>query len=454
MFTFCSRILLAAGANPSSEDKRFYTPLFMASRVGSIANIIDLLEIGHADPNHVAKDGNGKTPIFKARTYKAVQLLLSYGADPTITIKEKESNNKEDTGTSAFSHLLKYNAESVQAILDGFVSLTHQEHDNGKQLLVYDFGLFKHCTPKMNEMDLHYNAYKQDKSHLLTHPLMQIFLHLKWKQTEFFYWLNFIVYMLFVFVLTWQAFTFVQLAKCMDVEDTEGLCFKGAGDLVVCPSNMTSLNMSVKYNTNLTCHKNMWRTSEESPFSIGPILEAIGPDKVIIKSWTASEVCGTLFGVALIIREVLQGYASGFSNYIWSFENQLELFIIGLAIGFHVNSKNNIELAAHLGGWSLFFAWIDLTLILGRLPFFGKNIYMSMDVTKTMIWCLIAYLPSLIAFASAFHMFLSPSLLFDNPITSFLKVLVMMVGELEFSEYFIYNKVDEMGGRNISVQVI
>jgi hypothetical protein len=430
----------------------------MASRVGSLANIIDLIEIGHADPNHVAAKGKyAKTPIFKARTYKTVKLLLHYGADPTINIIEKENTptkegkSKEDTPTkegtliSAFSHLLKYNADSVEAILDGCVSFTNQEHKNGKQLLVYDFGLFKQCTANnMNEMDLHYNVLKQGQSHLLAHPLMQIFLHLKWKQTLFYYGLNFLVYVMFVFVFTWQAFTFIHVTYCTDVEGFEGLCFKGAGDLVLCPS----------YNTSLRCDKKMWKTSEDTgPYSIGPILDAIEPDKAILMAWTYSKIFVHVFGVALVIRELLQCYANGF-QYFWSFENLLDLFIIGLAIGFNISSQNNIELAAHLGGWSLFFAWIDLTLILGRLPFFGENIYMSINVTKALMGCLMVYVPSLMAFASAFHMFLAPSLLFDNPISSFLKVLVMMAGELEFSNFFIYHQVDKLGGRNTSVQVI
>ena len=36
---------------------------------------------------------------------------------------------------------------------------------------------------------------------------------------------------------------------------------------------------------------------------------------------------------------------------------------------------------------------------------------------------------------------------------SLLKVFVMMLGELEFSNNFIHAKVKEVGGRNFSVQV-
>ena len=46
---------------------------------GSKANIIELIDKG-ADVNHEAK--SSMTPLFMARTYDTVKLLLDKGADP------------------------------------------------------------------------------------------------------------------------------------------------------------------------------------------------------------------------------------------------------------------------------------------------------------------------------------------------------------------------------------
>ena len=71
-------------------DHRGFTPLFWATRSSSNVNIITLIDHG-ADVNHVAENDLlpvdshvfKKTPLFRARTYDTIKLLLLMGADPT-----------------------------------------------------------------------------------------------------------------------------------------------------------------------------------------------------------------------------------------------------------------------------------------------------------------------------------------------------------------------------------
>ena len=113
----------------------------------------------------------------------------------------------------------------------------------------------------------------------------------------------------------------------------------------------------------------------------------------------------------------------------------------------------DLEIAVHIGAWAVFFSWIDLTLLSGRFDKFGEYIYMSMDVTKTLLKTIIVFTPTFIAFALAFNLLLKGNHIFHGVTTSFLKVFDMFVGELEFTNIFMYDKVKEVGGRNISVQV-
>ena len=84
---------------------------------------------------------------------------------------------------------------------------------------------------------------------------------------------------------------------------------------------------------------------------------------------------------------------------------------------------------------------------------FGQNIFMSIGVIKEVAWATIVYLPSMMAFASAFHCFLLGDPIFESWITSALKVLTMVIGEYNFDHHFAYHAVKSNGGRNISIQV-
>ena len=67
------------GAETNHVDSCGNTPLFYAASAGSSANMMELLDTGHADVNF--KNNKGKTAIRKARSYDTVMLLTKYGAD-------------------------------------------------------------------------------------------------------------------------------------------------------------------------------------------------------------------------------------------------------------------------------------------------------------------------------------------------------------------------------------
>jgi hypothetical protein len=49
----------------------------------------------------------------------------------------------------------------------------------------------------------------------------------------------------------------------------------------------------------------------------------------------------------------------------------------------------------------------------------------------------------LAAYAFAFYIIHPHAVVFDNPLTSFLKVFVMMTGEYDLEKYFIWESVKE-----------
>ena len=60
----------------------------------------------------------------------------------------------------------------------------------------------------------------------------------------------------------------------------------------------------------------------------------------------------------------------------------------------------------------------------------------------------------MMAFAMAFHCFLIEDDIFNGPVTSFIKVLTMVLGEFEFETHFYSDIVNESHGQNGSVQIL
>ena len=108
----------------------------------------------------------------------------------------------------------------------------------------------------------------------------------------------------------------------------------------------------------------------------------------------------------------------------------------------------------HLLGWALLLAWLDFTLFLGRFDLFGRHIYRSFHVMKNVAWSMLVYLPSLIAFALAFHCFLDNDPIFQGPTASILKTVAMLLGEFNYEGRFLYDYVESIDGSQFSVQVL
>ena len=167
--------------------------------------------------------------------------------------------------------------------------------------------------------------------------------------------------------------------------------------------------------------------------------------------------------IVLITWEFLQFLSKILTNELdeyFSWQNMVELLMLGLSIAFFVLQyleSSDVEKSGgqeHLLGWALFLAWIDLTMFLGRFDLFGRHIYRSWHVMKNVAWSMTVYIPVLMAFATAFHCFLKNDEIFEGTVASILKILTMVLGEFDFTDHFVYDKVKENRGSNFSVQIM
>ena len=73
---------------------------------------------------------------------------------------------------------------------------------------------------------------------------------------------------------------------------------------------------------------------------------------------------------------------------------------------------------------------------------------------RSMFLNLAVFIPSLIAFASAFHCFLINNEIFEGPIASVMKTFEMILGEVDFADNFLYDNVKASEGANLSAQMM
>ena len=204
-----------------------------------------------------------------------------------------------------------------------------------EDLFVYDFKQFSNVKTGLqteNEMDFHLTLKENGKSELLLHPVMELFLHMKWQLRNASMITNMAINLLFVIFLSLLSQKYLALTTCEPIDET---CFHGPENITICDSIMK-------------CHKKSIRTAKERPYPLEPICEAIGKD------WSCwwvqwDTVIVMVFLLGIIIREVLELNSKNIQKYFWSFENILQITIISLTIGFFISSPVNIEVTLHLG---------------------------------------------------------------------------------------------------------
>ena len=69
-------------------------------------------------------------------------------------------------------------------------------------------------TKKANQMDKHLRLMEEYQSELFTHPVMKLFMHMKWHPNVLPYFINFIIFFMFLVVFSAHAFLTVDFLQC------------------------------------------------------------------------------------------------------------------------------------------------------------------------------------------------------------------------------------------------
>ena len=131
--------------------------------------------------------------------------------------------------------------------------------------------------------------------------------------------------------------------------------------------------------------------------------------------------------VIVFLKPLLEIVAKGLKSHFTCLENYIEMLLQCAAWTFIMLSRTDVELALHACAWMIFFAWIDLTLYLGKFHIIGKYVFMSIHVSKTIILCLLAYTPCLFAYSFGFYVLLHSNPTFSGYVRSFIEVVVYFI---------------------------
>ena len=95
----------------------------------------------------------------------------------------------------------------------------------------------------------------------------------------------------------------------------------------------------------------------------------------------------------------------------------------------------------HSAAWSVLLSWILVLFQIADCPCLGVYIYILHVVLQDILAFFISTLALILGFSFAFHLIIQSSELFQNPITSFIAVLSMVVGHFGQNEVMTSNLV-------------
>ena len=449
--------MLNHGAPANCIDSKGLTPIHLAAKIGASIDIAELKEKGHANVN--AQDKSGKTPLFYAKDYKTVIQLLKYGADP----RTKAYDGKE---VSALEFLIKHNQSNdcSEAILDACLALEKNSD------LIMDFGIFKDGFDDSERTNMDQSIIEtcvevmdSDANYkIIIHPLLQTFLRLK-VQTVWPLFTLFTVFYHLVIVpvtMTSAGVVYSMHTSCTHTSNnSNGIpCFK---------TNFKDWTTNFCHNAIVDPKFSLDEDSTRFEFicTHGDInftsIDLTTGRTSYIQKWDQSFLYYWTIAVLAIytLQELLELLVLK-RQYFTFIENLYSWMFIGIASGFIVTSNLFPYYANDIVGWLVFVVWFEVFLYIGNCNMYynlGDYAYMSVQVAKPALLCLIAHIPIFLAFTFGFDIMMRNNPVFDMGHHGFLgtfgKVMSMMF-EPTYEANFSYDYLKKYGGHLKSSQAM
>ncbi|XP_077979943.1 uncharacterized protein LOC144435234 [Glandiceps talaboti] len=433
--------LLKVGADIASRDENRRTGLAIAAKEGNL-DAVKILVKNHADIDAVDKNRN--TPLHlsaAAGHYSITKYLLDKGANPTLINDKNQNcldiasaNLQEDTATAvvqnkrwqdvvsqpgpdgftSFYTLIQRLPDVALVVLDRCVKYSHSDRTNPALRITYNY---QHIDPGPDSdvtlrLKKRWSAVKtmvrQGREDLLKHDVCKTLLEIKWRRFACpLFVLDFFCYIMYLTCLTTYAMTGPHMLRIK--LDEHGCAMK----LDAPPKNASEYYDEGHYIGN---RETGWHLT--------------------------LEIYILIFIVANILREMVEmyklklHYILEISNYVdWGMYISTFIFILPF-------SEKPCAAQWKAGAIAVFLSWINLILYFRRIDMFGIYIVMFFQVVKSFMKALVVILLFIAAFTSAFYMLLQKLEVFSTPWDAAMKVLVMTVGELDYTDMFHSDDAD------------
>ncbi|KAG0725493.1 Transient receptor potential channel pyrexia [Chionoecetes opilio] len=375
------------------RDMRGHTPLHDAAATGCVNAISLLLKVGALVR---AKDGTGSTPLHKAarsRSVPCMVALLNAGADMAAA---------DDNGETVLAYTLHYLPGFMDTVFDECL-VTNSQKINTKTLEVTMNFLPLCCGSDKNQVQNLQSFVDMGHAKLLSHPLCETFLLLKWMNVRRLFLIEVTLYLLFAVLTT--VLTFNKLVWN-----------------AVLPNTNTSADATLDGEAAVVCKA-----------GIRPMPD--GPNQALRGIVMTYLVVIMLQQVLSLLQNKLQWFRSlsGVLHVV------ISVLVAGVVLPAEARPWHQ-----HLASWLMLLLWTECMLLIGRFPNCGVYVVMFTRVAKVFVRIFLMYFCLLLAFTAAFYVALNSKLgctqtnpVLANPFLTFVKTLTMMIGELDFSEDFV-----------------
>ncbi|XP_050703255.1 transient receptor potential channel pyrexia-like isoform X2 [Eriocheir sinensis] len=389
----CTELLLSFGADPLAITEAGQSAIHGACHGGCAASLTHLLSTGRVAHLVTAPDNEGVQPFhhaIKSSSLDCCEILLKNGDHLT---------HIDLDGTSRCSLLLQYfpttSTQLLTRLFNSYITLSDDAQYDRNSHIIFDYSkiLFNRSNDIQSSLLEDINYLQKD---LLQHPLVESFVHLKWRKVRFLFYG--ILLSFFVFILLHTVYILG-----------------------------TSTNDTKMFNR----ISNMWafRVVHLVMYIVilwPEVITIIANPKTYIRHWETLTKATSLSASAYVV--FAHQYASmrmdkDHRNITLSREGTEE------SPEYPIRSKMTREISAV----SVFFGWIELMMLCGRLPILGSQVLMFARIAKSAIKFIAAFIGLLVGFSASFMVLFSDKDDFRTFGTSFVKTLMMMIGEVDYS---------------------
>ncbi|XP_046385635.1 transient receptor potential channel pyrexia-like [Ischnura elegans] len=428
-----AELLLKHGANPvqASEEGNWMTAIHLAAELASCDVLSAILKSAVDDYRrhqyaNVTND-KGCTPIHMAAyagCHSSTSLLIDSGADLGAVT---------DSGISALDAVFLYlprPAPFLCRVLDSRIKPNAATVEQRSFAIQLDFRVLaphgkERQTGVMRALLEAESPTDEIRRTLLSHPVVEAFIVLKWRRLRLFFYLLVSVYLLFALSLS----VYISL---IHTEDAFAYYLNNTGATEGPGANIPESRIYVVVGL-IKITRPLLMAS-----SVVVLLNVFGQCCAFPKYYLKQfEMWMNLVSAMLAIylaQEGARGHIAAHMDERPATDATGNSLDDRIGVTDHYTSSEVI----HLTSVTILLAWAELMLLIGRFPTWGSHGLLFYAVLKNVIKVLLAFGCLVIGFAFSFFVQFhrSQPQNFGNPWRAFVKTMVMMMGEFEYQDLF------------------